>query len=52
MSFVPVIPKKFLTDLTGQPILVRLKWGMEYKGTLMAVDSYMNMQVLTIHSAT
>ena len=25
--------------------MVKLKWGMEYKGTLMSVDSYMNVQV-------
>ena len=26
-------------------MIVKLKWGMEYKGLLMAVDSYMNLQV-------
>ncbi|KAJ3274183.1 hypothetical protein HDV01_003466 [Terramyces sp. JEL0728] len=35
MSFVPVNPKPFLTELTGKPVLVKLKWGMEYKGTLL-----------------
>lgn len=25
--------------------MVKLKWGMEYKGYLVAVDSYMNMQL-------
>ncbi|KAI5820098.1 ribonucleoprotein LSM domain-containing protein, partial [Pyronema omphalodes] len=29
-----------------KPILVRLKWGStEYKGTLVSVDSYMNLQL-------
>jgi len=28
-----------------QPVMVKLKWGMEYKGNLMSVDSYMNIQV-------
>jgi small nuclear ribonucleoprotein F len=29
-----------------KPILVRLKWGQtEYKGTLVSVDSYMNLQL-------
>jgi small nuclear ribonucleoprotein F len=28
----PVNPKPFLTELTGQPVIVKLKWGMEYKG--------------------
>lgn len=40
-----VNPKPFLTDLTGQPVLVKLKWGMEYRGVLLAIDSYMNLQV-------
>ena len=26
-------------------MLVKLKWGMEYKGFLASVDSYMNLQV-------
>jgi small nuclear ribonucleoprotein F len=43
MSFVPVNPKPFLKELTGNPILCKLKWGMEYKGVLISVDSYMNM---------
>ena len=38
-------PKPFLNGLSGQPVMVKLKWGMEYKGILMAVDSYMNLQV-------
>ena len=29
---VPVNPKPFLNDLTGKPIIAKLKWGMEYKG--------------------
>mmetsp|Transcript_27167 Transcript_27167/g.20326 ORF Transcript_27167/g.20326 Transcript_27167/m.20326 type:complete len:84 (+) Transcript_27167:45-296(+) len=40
-----VNPKPFLGDLTGRPVIVKLKWGMEYKGTLMSVDSYMNVQL-------
>ncbi|KAJ3146855.1 hypothetical protein HDU86_008351 [Geranomyces michiganensis] len=45
MSFVPVNPKPFLNELTGKPIMVRLKWGQEYKGFLVSVDSYMNLQL-------
>lgn len=41
-----VNPKPFLAQLTGQHVFVKLKWGMEYKGLLLAVDSYMNLQVL------
>ena len=29
---VPVNPKPFLNELTGKPVIVKLKWGMEYKG--------------------
>ena len=43
---VPVNPKPFLNQLTGKPIIVKLKWGMEYKGFLVSVDSYMNLQLL------
>ena len=32
MSLAPVNPKPFLNDLTGKPVIVKLKWGMEYKG--------------------
>ena len=42
---VPVNPKPFLNDLTGKPVIAKLKWGMEYKGYLVSVDSYMNLQV-------
>lgn len=31
---IPVNPKPFLTDLTGKPVIVKLKWGMEYKGEM------------------
>jgi len=43
----PVNPKPFLAELTGKPVLVRLKWGMEYKGYLVSTDNYMNLQVST-----
>jgi len=45
MSVQPVNPKPFLQDLTGKPVLVRLKWGMEYKGYLVSTDNYMNLQL-------
>jgi small nuclear ribonucleoprotein F len=44
-QFVPVNPKPFLNDLVGEPMICKLKWGMEYKGVLVSVDSYMNMQL-------
>ncbi|KAF9602679.1 hypothetical protein IFM89_030567 [Coptis chinensis] len=45
LQSVPVNPKPFLNNLTGKPVKVKLKWGMEYKGYLVSVDSYMNLQV-------
>lgn len=42
---MPLNPKPFLNGLTGKPVLVKLKWGMEYKGYLVSVDGYMNLQV-------
>ena len=38
-------PKPFLIDLIDKPVIVKLKWGMEYKGTLVAFDGYMNLQL-------
>lgn len=42
----PTNPRPFLASLTGKPVLVKLKWGQEYKGDLASVDSYMNLQLL------
>ena len=38
-------PIPFLKSLIGKEVIVKLKWGQEYKGTLMAFDKYMNFQV-------
>ena len=46
---VPVNPKPFLNQLTGKPIIVKLKWGMEYKGYLVSTDAYMNLQVRRVN---
>jgi len=44
-------PKPFLNELTGQKVIVKLKWGQEYHGYLASIDSYMNLQVRrTIHT--
>ncbi|VDL98629.1 unnamed protein product [Schistocephalus solidus] len=40
-----VNPKPFLNSITGKLVIVKLKWGMEYKGYLVAVDRYMNLQL-------
>lgn len=44
-SLMPLNPKPFLNGLTGKPVIVKLKWGMDYKGYLVSVDAYMNLQV-------
>jgi len=46
MSFVPLNPRPMLQNLVNEDVLVRLKWGQtEYKGRLVSVDSYMNIQL-------
>lgn len=42
---LPLNPKPYLNSLTGKPVVVKLKWGMEYKGYLVSVDGYMNLQL-------
>lgn len=42
----PVNPKPFLNGLTGKSVLVKLKWGLEYKGFLVSTDGYMNLQLV------
>ncbi|KAG2399947.1 small nuclear ribonucleoprotein [Vigna angularis] len=46
MAAIPVNPKPFLNNLTGKPVIVKLKWGMEYKGYLVSVDSCNNVLYL------
>lgn len=38
----PVNPKPFLNNLTGKPIVCKLKWGMEYRGLfiIIAIGNY------------
>lgn len=38
-------PKPFLNGLTGKSVIVKLKWGMEYRGHLTSADNYMNIQL-------
>ncbi|KAH8929471.1 putative small nuclear ribonucleoprotein F [Atractiella rhizophila] len=44
-TFTPINPKPFLQDQVGKEVVVRLKWGMEYKGYLVSSDNYMNLQL-------
>jgi len=45
MAAMPINPKPFLNGLTGKAVMVKLKWGQEYKGYLVSVDNYMNIQL-------
>ena len=40
----PLNPKLFLNGLTREPVTQKRKWGMEYGGSLVSVNGYMNMQ--------
>merc|ERR1711913_146417 len=44
-TFMGINPKPFLNGLTGKAVMVKLKWGHEYKGYLVSVDAYMNLQL-------
>jgi small nuclear ribonucleoprotein F len=54
MQTVPVNPKPFLNELTGKPVIVKLKWGMEYKGSLgcsmLLVPFAANADIISSHS--
>ncbi|EGP84625.1 unnamed protein product [Zymoseptoria tritici ST99CH_3D7] len=45
MSFIPLNPRPMLQALVNQDVLIRIKWGQEYTGRLVSVDSYMNVQL-------
>ena len=45
MASMPMNPKPFLNSLVGKPVMVKLKWGHEYKGFLVSTDGYMNLQL-------
>ena len=42
---MPINPKPFLNSLTGKAVMVKLKWGHEYKGFLVSSDGYVNLQL-------
>ncbi|KAI4103370.1 MAG: hypothetical protein LQ339_004292 [Xanthoria mediterranea] len=45
-QFVPLNPRPMLQSLVNEQVVIRLKWGQtEYKGRLVSVDSYMNIQL-------
>ncbi|KAM3424229.1 hypothetical protein BST61_g11230 [Cercospora zeina] len=45
MSFIPLNPRPMLQGLVNKDVIVRIKWGQEYTGRLVSVDSYMNIQL-------
>nr|UXY87575.1 small nuclear ribonucleoprotein E-like [Cryptomonas curvata] len=44
-EFFILNPKNFLNSLLNKKILVRLKWGIEYKGNLVSYDNYFNIRI-------
>ena len=46
MQVVAINPKPFLIELVNRKVVVRLKWGIDYMGTLASFDKYMNFQLL------
>ncbi|KIN01528.1 hypothetical protein OIDMADRAFT_123078 [Oidiodendron maius Zn] len=45
-EFVPINPRPMLQNLVNEEVIIRLKWGQtEYKGRLVSIDSYMNIQL-------
>lgn len=34
-----------LQSLVDKEVIIRIKWGQEYTGRLVSVDSYMNIQL-------
>ncbi|KHO00079.1 U6 snRNA-associated protein LSm6 [Metarhizium album ARSEF 1941] len=36
-------PSSFLSDIIGNPVIVKLNSGVVYKGELQSVDGYMNI---------
>lgn len=38
-------PKPFINALVGKKTYVKTKWDLAYKGTLISVDRYMNLQL-------
>ena len=45
-QLIPVNPKPFLIDLIDKTVVVKLKWGMVYKGILISIDGYFNLQLI------
>lgn len=48
MSQLLLNPKPFLQEMTGNVIIVKLKWGMEYKGN--NINNYLSFYYYCYHS--
>jgi small nuclear ribonucleoprotein F len=35
-----------MKSLEGHRVLIKLKWGIEYRGTLISSDSYLNIRLI------
>jgi small nuclear ribonucleoprotein F len=46
MNLELVSPTAFVESLKGKSVVVKLKWGMEYKGFLSSSDEYMNLHLV------
>jgi small nuclear ribonucleoprotein F len=44
-QFIPLNPRPMLQGLVNKEVIIRIKWGQEYTGRLVSVDSYMNIQL-------
>ncbi|KAI5963465.1 LSM6 [Candida pseudojiufengensis] len=42
-DFKRIDPSKFLSDIIGSSVVVKLHNGVEYKGDLQTIDGYMNV---------
>jgi small nuclear ribonucleoprotein F len=45
MEFSIINPKSFLNELIQKNVLIKLKWGIEYKGKLVSYDNYFNLRI-------
>lgn len=44
-KIAPINPKPFVESLVGNQVVVKLKWGHEYRGYLESKDDYMNFKL-------
>ncbi|KAL7076549.1 hypothetical protein ACQ4LE_004801 [Meloidogyne hapla] len=42
----PLNPKPFLNSMVGKKVVVKLKWGNRFRGTLISTDDWMNLHLI------